>query len=552
MKWYYALSLKAKFVVVFLFIIIGIISIEATALFSANSSINAATNIEGIFTTSYKKIERSRFSLYTINNSLLSYLSNCDNIQSRLSQENFVLQTREVLNKLVQETNGLREGVLGFEESPAEYRELISQLKKSLTEYSRSLDVDTFSALKISNEAALNTYLNKTSKEFKESIALFDKVINEQTERATEIAMNATDPAPVYTGFFVAVITLIICCFIFIVLARYIINELNILRKFIKEMADGNFNFDIQKRYDDVFGDTLSDLDKMQDSLNKVIKHLLEGAKFTDQNLHAMNDDMDLVGKTTQNTENLAIAVAAASEEMLSTTTDIAKNCELASTHSEKSRSITHEGVSTIRNTIQEIQIQSNQIQTDADIVHDLAKQSSNISSIVNTIEEIAAQTNLLALNAAIEAARAGDAGRGFAVVADEVRALALRTSDSTQEIAKMVLNIQTMANSASTSISENASKMITLSQEATAVEDILQNITNAVNEVNSQISQIATAAEEQTVATSEISTNIQNVTSGAQNVSMQVSNTINMLNNNVKKVDEIRESLKFFTLKNN
>lgn len=63
----------------------------------------------------------------------------------------------------------------------------------------------------------------------------------------------------------------------------------------------------------------------------------------------------------------------------------------------------------------------------------------SKLTQIVATIQGIASQTNLLALNAAIEAARAGDAGRGFAVVADEVRKLATRTSQATQQAARMM-----------------------------------------------------------------------------------------------------------------
>ena len=61
------------------------------------------------------------------------------------------------------------------------------------------------------------------------------------------------------------------------------------------------------------------------------------------------------------------------------------------------------------------------------------------LSQIVSSIQSIASQTNLLALNAAIEAARAGDAGRGFAVVADEVRKLATRTTEATEQAAKMI-----------------------------------------------------------------------------------------------------------------
>ena len=71
-----------------------------------------------------------------------------------------------------------------------------------------------------------------------------------------------------------------------------------------------------------------------------------------------------------------------------------------------------------------------------------LMERIQEVTTVSKVIEEIANQTNLLALNAAIEAAHAREMGKGFAVVADEVRKLAVRTTEQTAEVNKLLAQV--------------------------------------------------------------------------------------------------------------
>jgi Methyl-accepting chemotaxis protein (MCP) signalling domain len=83
-------------------------------------------------------------------------------------------------------------------------------------------------------------------------------------------------------------------------------------------------------------------------------------------------------------------------------------------------------------------------------LVNGLELSSSEIGKVADIIKQVAKQTTLIALNAAIEAARAGEAGRGFAVVANEVRSMADQASQAATQISRIVSTIQSDATKAS------------------------------------------------------------------------------------------------------
>lgn len=96
---------------------------------------------------------------------------------------------------------------------------------------------------------------------------------------------------------------------------------------------------------------------------------------------------------------------------------------------------------------VQTIAAQSEQLSaTTTDIqsnTRQAVENSKDVNKVAGFIREISEQTNLLGLNAAIEAARVGEAGAGFGVVASEVRKLSVDTKQATQNIEKSLSSVQ-------------------------------------------------------------------------------------------------------------
>ncbi|EMK3417005.1 methyl-accepting chemotaxis protein [Vibrio parahaemolyticus] len=278
----------------------------------------------------------------------------------------------------------------------------------------------------------------------------------------------------------------------------------------IKNISESN---NMGLRSDLAGKDELFDISHHLNDLLEKLERLIHNTQEKSMQLTASTDNMhrELEGVMEQfhaQTDHTA-SMATAVQQMVATIGEISESTSVAvegvhqaATNAEQGRSVVE---MTVTNVGQLTGILSNSQQS----IGSLNQHVDKIGGAVNIIQDIAEQTNLLALNAAIEAARAGEQGRGFAVVADEVRALASRTHQSTEEITRVVMDIQAQMSMAVSDIdqcNEQGQQTLRASEQLDAS---LQQIITDMHAIQGNSERIASAIEEQGIVMNQVSDSI-------------------------------------------
>ncbi len=530
----HSLGVKAKLAaafasVIFLSLVIAIISIT-----SITNSRSVANFAKEVIEQHYSKIVQISRNVNTFRDDMTMFTNNV----ATYNKESAAKADADI-EKLLASMSNIK---LLDPTDAADFEELKGYINSAIDVYKNKMErmVDRGYSVDVRN-----TYNNELFPVLNDSIAEINRLVGLYLDRVDNNVTSMTDVTPIIIILVTTLIAVIFSAVIAYKLPKAFIGVLHYAVSHASVMSRGDLTQTVENRgRTDEFGKLLDSLERMRlDWQNniKVIKSATDNVIQTFNKIDAVTSDMNDIAHEAQ---NRSITVAAAADEMVSTTSDIAKNCESAAANSSQSNDTTQQGVHKVQLTIEGIQNQVVKSKQDAEYVQSLVDQAQKIGTIVQTIDDIASQTNLLALNAAIEAARAGEYGKGFAVVADEVRALASRTSTSTQEITKMVTQIQSNANTANESMQSSVKNMDNLAVETSTIEELLNNITEQVSSVNAQITQIATAAEQQTTATSEISGNMQDITHSSQSLSKNCSDAKDEVKRSISLLQDLEESL--------
>ncbi len=318
------------------------------------------------------------------------------------------------------------------------------------------------------------------------------------------------------------VLDLIISIVIVAVLATTVLRPIRQLTEVIQALSsgDGDLSNKLAPARFKEFDDITDGINTFTESLRVIVQDVSLSSVTLEEKARANGTAARANADKLDQQRHQLTTVAAAATELNHSVSIVADTAAQTADQAHTATDLTHSVNEAIEKSASEIVNMREEMDHVNQEMHILVGEGDKITTVLNVINDISEQTNLLALNAAIEAARAGEQGRGFAVVADEVRNLAVKTSQSTEQIQKNIVALGNATNSVEQELSRIASLLEKTASRVSESQHSVNQVQVLISIISDRNGQISQATEEQRQAVEEISQAIVEASEASNDVS--------------------------------
>ena len=273
------------------------------------------------------------------------------------------------------------------------------------------------------------------------------------------------------------------------------------------------------------------------DKSTGITDQLFNSAESIHRSMQEIADAMELTAESVQDQNIMTQEIQSAIEGTAKRSADMVAVAE------ESNVSI-HENVEVIAELKQqagEIAVTNRQVTA---AMKKLQEKTQEVEEITSMIFKISSQTNMLALNASIESARAGEAGKGFAVVAEQIRQLAEQTRVSTENIQKIVMELNENAEDVVAAVDKSMEAtekqndmIITAAENFDKLDRNMSSLIGGIKEIDEDISGIFESNNKIVESVSQLSATAEEITATAEQAK-------NLSDSNLQNAVDVKEAI--------
>lgn len=277
-----------------------------------------------------------------------------------------------------------------------------------------------------------------------------------------------------------------------------------------------------------ITGETCSQISQAVENISSGAVSQAEDTANASSNIICMADELTKISGNTEELQKISVSMDSAKKSAVSTL--------------EELQNATTSMIADVNST-------SNQVKVTSESMN-------GIKDAIKMIDSIASQTRLLSLNASIEASKAGENGRGFSVVATEMGNLASQSAEYSNEIKKIIAEVEKNYEMIIENVSTTTNNMLVQNEKLTATQNVftvlegnisdtvervaninsmVENLSGELNEIVDMVSNLSAISQENSASTEETLAGIEELTT----IIVQVNEKVAVVNENAEALIE-------------